>query len=132
MASLVLGYVPGSGFVPLFHSGNIFSGRVEPVGGCQVRAWPSNSGAVYISLSGGNVFSGQWGTLPASGGPTITSGAMPLSGGPLSGICDGIVLQPGDSYFVPRIAFQTSGLNQVCAGCDAACSGQARLFWEMY
>ncbi len=136
MPSMVLGYVPGSGFTPLF-SGLPWSGRLEPIGGIQVVADRNNSGNIYISLSGGNSFSGQISTLPASGGPTITSGGMPLSGGITSGwgLMDGIQVGPGGGYFLPRIAIPNlgafSGIMNVCVGCDPACSGQARVYAEL-
>jgi hypothetical protein len=131
MPSLVLGFVAGSGFTPLI-SGNFFSGTPrEPYGGCQIRADRNNSGNIFISLSGAFVFSGQVGLLPASGGPTITSGCMPLSGGISSGIMDGMQIGPGDAYFIPKLAFPISGYYGICAGCDLACSGQARIYIEM-
>ena len=135
MPSMVLGYVPGSGFAPIY-SGNIWSGQLEPVGGIQFIASPQNSGMIYLSLSGGNAFSGQFGTLVGSGGPTINSGAAPLSGGQFSGALDGIPIPPGAGYFLPKLAFTNVGPNSgninLCVGCDPACSGLARLYWQTY
>ena|ERR1700738_541340 len=131
MASMIVSYIPASGFTPIV-SGNPWSGRVEPVGGFQLRADKANSGSIYISLSGAFVFSGQIGCLPASGGPTITSGAMFLSGGISSGMNDGMQLGAGDAFFIPKISFSSSGTYQVCVGCDPACSGTARLYVESF
>src|SRR5690349_5082660 len=133
MPSMVIDYVPGSGYTPLF-SGSWFSGGPrEPVGGVQLYADPANSGRIYISLSGGYPVSGQFGLLVGSGGPTITSGAMRLSGGGSSGLMDGFPLPPGGGYFVPRLGFNSlSGFYPMCAGTDPACSGGfARLYWEL-
>lgn len=134
MPSSIVTYIPGSGFTPLF-SGNPWSGRVEPVGGIQLRADRANSGNLYISLSGGNLYSGQFGTLVGSGGPTITSG-QGWGSGILSGQMDGMQLGPGDPYLIPRLAFQLgqgSGYFQICAGADPACSGGfARIYSEAY
>lgn len=97
-------------------SGNFWSGTggFHPVGGIQLRAGLSNSGSVYVGLSGGM---------------TVTSGGFFLSGG---GLNDGMPLAAGDSLFIPKVAFQTSGVVNVYVNCDAACSGQARIFWEAY
>ncbi len=63
---------------------------------------------------------------------TITSGAMALSGGCLSGMLDGMPMAPGDTYFIPKTAFATSGVYGVWAMCDVAASGIGRLYWEMF
>ena len=139
MPSCVISYVPGSGFSPIFVSGLPF-GLPSPVGGIQFRVNPSNSGYIYFSMSGANVFSGQPGLLVGSGGPTINSGTWSnLSGGGLSGrgLMDGFPLAPGDTFFLPRIAVQTGGASsgavQFCAGCDPSASGGfARIHWEAY
>ena len=132
MPSLVVDYVAGSGFVPMC-SGYPWSGRANiPIGGIQIRADRNNSGNVYVSLSGAYVFSGVVMCLPASGGPTITSGAMRLSGGMNSGRNDAMQLGPGDAYFPPRSALAVSGTCQICFGCDPACSGGfARVYIEL-
>lgn len=97
-------------------SGNYWSGTFAPVGGIQLVAWPANSGNVYVGLSGG---------------VTITSGVFQKSGGPSR--LDGVPLAPGATYFIPKLAFSNvSGTPQVFAQPDAACSGQARLFWEVF
>jgi hypothetical protein len=135
VSSMVLGYVPGSGFCPLI-SGNPYSGTIVPTGGFQLRADRNNSGNIYVSLSGAFVFSGQVGCLPASGGPTITSGAMPLSGSSNSGRNDALQLGPGDSYFIPHIAIQNtgaySGTYQICIGGDLSVSGLGRVYWDAF
>ncbi len=131
MPSFVVAYTPGSGYTPAF-SGNPWSGQIEPVGGIQFRADKNNSGAVYISLSGAFVFSGQMGLLVGSGGPTITSGSMFLSGGMNSGACDGFPIYAGDAYFTPKLAFKVSGVYNICLACDPACSGQARVYAEVF
>jgi hypothetical protein len=121
--------------MPLISGDPYSGGLVVPVGGLQVRADKNNSGNVYLSLSGAFVFSGQVGCLPTSGGPTITSGAMPLSGGVSSGLMDGFPLGPGDAFFIPRSALLVtgaySGTYQPCVGCDPAASGQARIHLMM-
>ncbi len=132
MPSMVMGFVAGSGFTPLV-SGNPWSGQLEPVGGIQFYAAPTNSGAIYLSLSGGNFFSGQAGQLVTSGGPTINSGSMYLSGGAYSGNMDGFPIFPGGGFFVPKLGLTntgpTSGTIGLCVGCDTACSGLGRLYW---
>ncbi len=133
---MVVSYVAGSGFVPLFSGVGPWSGRLEPIGGLQLRAARENSGSVYVSLSGGNFFSGQIGTLVGSGGPTINSGGWtPLSGNISSGLMDGMQIGPGDAYFVPRIAIPNTGASSgnwsICLGCDTLCSGGfARVYVE--
>jgi hypothetical protein len=135
---MVVGYVAGSGFSPLISGfGTYASGRTIPGGGLQIIADPSNSGSIYVSLSGAFVFSGQVGLLVSSGGPTISSGAMPLSGGISSGLMDGLKLNPGASFLVPKICIQNalggtgSGTLQVCLGSDTAGSGAySRVYWE--
>lgn len=137
MPSMLISLTSGDGFVPIL-SGNPWSGHpLSPTGGIQLRAANVNSGAIYISLSGAFIFSGVVGLLPASGGPTINSGTFGRSGVGTSGFggnMDGMALFPGDSYFVPKVAIQNngpaSGVYQLCVSCDAACSGQARLYYE--
>lgn len=135
MPSVKLGYVPGSGFMPLI-SGNPWSGINAPMAGIQIRADRNNSGSIYVSLSGAFQFSGQMSTLVASGGPTINSGAMLLSGGINSGRMDGMQVGPGDSYFVarayvPNLGQVNSGHYGICVGCDPECSGLGRVYFEV-
>lgn len=135
MPSYVIGYVPGSGFTPLV-SGNPWSGRIVPTGILQIRADPNNSGALYVSLSGGNFHSGQMSTLVASGGPTINSGALGV-GVSSGGQMDGMKLMPGDAMGIPVMALQntgpSSGTFRVCFGADPTCSGPyGRIYAEMF
>lgn len=95
-------------------SGNPWSGRVNPVGGIQFRLAKNASGNVYIGLSG-NV--------------TLNSGGMFMSGG---GLADGMLVGPGDAYWVPKLGMATSGTYSVYARHDAAVSGQGRLYWEPF
>lgn len=125
MPSIVFGYIPASGAVTII-SGNPYSGYVEPIGGIQLYASPLNSGLVYVAFSGGGP--------PAAGNfMTTNSGGMPLSGG---GLLDGMPIAPGGGYFIPKIAITnratTSGQFNLFGTCDAACSGQARLYWEAF
>lgn len=115
MPSLVLGFNSGGTNIL---SGNYFSGTgaYHPVGGIQIRAGRAQSGSVYVALSGG---------------VTVGSGVFFLSG--FTGRMDGMELGPGDSYFIPKLAFiGNSGSPQVFAQPDAACSGVAKLYWEVF
>lgn len=113
MPSAVVSNASGAPF-PLI-SGNFWSGNnaFHPYGGVQLKTAPYNSGNVYIGLSGG---------------VTIASGGFMLSG---VNTTDGMIMGPGDSYFVPKLAMQNSGIFNIYAGCDAACSGQGRVFYEV-
>jgi hypothetical protein len=156
MASAIIG-VPSGYTSQLLVSGNLFSGwgdRDNVIGGVQLRFTCSglNVGA-YVYLSGGptpqNYVSGPLTSGQAqaplaayslsgvySGNfPTITSGNG--NSGPWTGGNDGILLYPGDSYFVPRARlFPPYGPN--CSGqylpiwvaIDVAGSGIGRMFWE--
>ena len=114
-----------SGGCPLI-SGNPWSGQaVTPQGQLTIKASRNNSGSIYIGLSGG---------------VTVLSGGFPLSGG---GMRDGMEIGPGGAYTIPKLAFSNagpgvSGVYALSGGfgiyvaCDAACSGQARAFWEAF
>lgn len=115
MPSLLLGQPLASG-AQIIVSGFPWSGQIVPQGGVQLR-WVSSGGNAYIGLSGAM---------------TITSGAMFLSGGPNSGLLDGMVMAPGDSYFVPRSATGLSGRLNIFALCDGVASGIGRLFFEVF
>lgn len=142
MPSFQFGYVPGSGFQPLF-SGNPYSGTVLPKGYLQLHASKNNSGAVYVALSGAYPVSGQVSLLVGSGGATINSGSI---ANPASGGMDGYELFPGDTIQIPRGAFLVrqgvtsgnlsagpqSGTIGICVGCDPAVSGQGRLHYEFF
>lgn len=97
-------------------SGNLWSGQGanHPVGGIQFYLDASSSGFAYVGYSGGF---------------TVRSGTTELSGGVIAGLSDGFPLAPGGSIFLPKLGF-TSGSVSVFATCDAACSGQARLWWQ--
>lgn len=89
-----------------------------PVGGIQLRADKANSGSLYIALSGNM---------------TIQSGDFFRSGGILSGgILDGMPMNPGDAYLLPKLSFPLSGAPAVFVQPDLACSGQGRLYWERF
>lgn len=131
MPSYKFGYIPGSGFVPLI-SGNPWSGvRLPPQGYVYIVADVSNSGSLYISLSGGNPLSGVTSTLVGSGGPTVQSGDFFQSGGAMM---DGVQLRPGQTYTVPRGAVLNTGPNSgaysLCAACELAGSGRDRVYFE--
>lgn len=111
-------------------SGNYFSGlgAFHPVGGLQLRADKSNSGNIYVALSGG---------------VTINSGVISNAGVTSGGFMDGFPLAPGDSYFIPKIAFiqssggglsgtTGSGTPGIFVACDSACSGTARVNYEAF
>ncbi len=125
MASLVLGNPFLSGAIQVI-AGNPWSGQLVPVGGIQLK-WvcPASGALAYVSLSGGGP--------PLSGGfMTYNSGTMMLSGGFTSGALDGIPMGPGESMFIPKIGFRTSGAFNLYANCDPAASGIGRLFFEIY
>lgn len=109
MPSVILPFT--SGGYPLV-SGNPWSGHVNPQGGIQLRISPTCSGTVYVGLSG-NL--------------TITSGALGVPG-----YRDGMPMVAGDSYFIPKSACGNSGQLGVYLIPDASCSGQARVFFEVY
>ena len=115
MPSTLIGNPLASGAQPVV-SGWFWSGQAAqyPVGGIQFKLARNASGNVYLGLSGAM---------------TLNSGGMFLSGG---GLVDGMELGGGDSYFIPRVAFPSSGILNVFARHDAAVSGQARLFWEIF
>ena len=112
MPSTLLGNPLASG-PQIVCSGNPFSGTVKPVGGIQFRLAPNASGNCYIGFSG-NI--------------TMTSGGFFLSG--TLGLADGMILAAGDAYFAPKLVFPISGVFNTYVHADAACSGQARLYWE--
>jgi hypothetical protein len=128
MPSLVLGQPYASG-AQLVVSGNLFSGRLTPIGGIQLR-WMSSGGNAYIAFSGGGP--------PLSGGfMTTNSGGFGLSGGCLSGMLDGFPLAPGDGFFVPMAALQIrqgpqSGSVNLWASFDPAASGVGRLNFDPF
>lgn len=114
MPSKLLTCASGSPY-PLV-SGNLWSGQgaYHPVGGIQFYLDETSSGKAYVGYSGGF---------------TVNSGTLALSGGATSlyGLGDGYPIRPGESFFLPRVGM-TSGAAPY-ATCDPACSGQARLWW---
>ena len=122
MPSLILANPVASGAQTVI-SGNPWSGRPSPIGGIQFR-WVSSGGNCYIGMSGGGP--------PLSGNfMTRTSGGMFLSGS-LGGYMDGMLMAPGDSYFMPKSAIALSGNFNMFAIVDPAASGVGRLFFEIY
>ena len=114
MPSTLIGNPPASGGQILV-SGFPWSGNIRPQGGVMLRLDKSSSGAIYIGLSGAM---------------TITSGGLFLSGA--SGLLDGMPMYPGDAMWIPRIGTGNSGSLAIYALAEAACSGQARLYYEVY
>jgi len=97
-------------------SGNYFSGRAGPIGGIQLRWSPSASGNAYVGYSGGI---------------TVASGGLFQSGTDWIGQLDAMPLKPGDALFVPKLMLNSGqGFTNVYVLCDAAASGQGRLYWE--
>lgn len=117
MPSFLIGNRPGGDVI--LSGQNYGSGGVRlPRTGVQLRLDRAASGNAYVGLSG-NL--------------TINSGMISVvSGGPNSGLLDGMEMGPGDAYFIPAAAFPSSGTFNVFASCDAACSGQARLFFDVW
>lgn len=116
MPSIILGNQSGGQNIL---SGAYWSGRLgnPTVAGVQLRLAATAAGNAYVGLSGG---------------VTVNSGAVIGSGGMSSGLLDGFLLTPGDTYFLPRIAVGASGIPQVFVGTDAAASGQARMYVECF
>lgn len=110
MPSLML--FPQSGGIGIV-SGAIYSGQPLPVGGIQFKLAKAAPGLVYIGL-------------PNLSGAVATG----ASGGSLSsgGLADGMEVNPGDAYFVPKIRL-VSGVETPRLIVPAASSG-GRLFWE--
>jgi hypothetical protein len=126
MPSVVIGQPVLSGAAVVI-SGNPWSGHFTPVGSIMFR-WVSSGGNVYLALSGGGP--------PLSGNfMTINSGGFALSGGCLSGMLDGILIAPGDTYTIPKIALPTTGPSSgsinVFALNDNSSSG-GRLYFESF
>lgn len=100
----------------ILYSGNLWSGQgaFHPVGSIQLRLSPDASGNAYVGFSG---------NLTVNSGGIFGSGA--------GGRMDGMIMTPGDSYNIPKLAF-ISGQCNIYMSCDAACSGQARMYWEAF
>lgn len=105
---------------PGFYSGY---GPPWPVGGLQYRLSNTASGNAYF-VTHPNSFA------LTSGGVSVGSGLF-VGSGFGSGLTDGFLVRPGDTGFIPRtILFPDgSGAPMVYWTCDAAASGQGRLFW---
>jgi hypothetical protein len=118
MPSVLLTQASGHPF-PLI-SGNAWSGQgaAQPYSMVRLHLDRSASGNAYVSLSGN-----------ASGLPpvTINSGGFLLSGRN----CDMMVIAPGQTVEYPRLGF-VSGQCNLFVACEAAASGQARLYWEKF
>ena len=110
MPSALIGGFSGG---DLILSGNYFSGRRGPVGGIQLRWAGYASGNAYVGLSGG---------------VTITSGGnFGQSGG-----LDGMLMQPGDAYWVPNLGLGPSGTMNIYVAADSTTSGQGRIWYEVF
>lgn len=111
-------------------SGNVWSGQgVNPRAGIQFKLDKNCSGYVYVGLSGGYVNnSGGTVTITPTNGMTLNSGGFVLSG---NINLDGLQMAAGDSYFIPKSAF-ISGQCNVFVIADANCSGQARMYFEVF
>lgn len=113
MSSILIGNPIASGPQQVF-SGNFWSGfKNGPIGSVKFKLSSDASGSVYLGFSG-NV--------------TLTSGSFFLSGG---GRNDGFGLARGETLDVPKMHLLSGNLN-VFAWHDAACSGQARLYWQSF
>lgn len=110
MPSLITTHASGAPF-PIA-SGNVFSGQGAnvPYAGIELKADISNSGAIYVSYSGG---------------VNVTSGGFLLSG--ISN--DGFAIFPGQTHYVPR-RYLVSGQVNIFAASSPAGSGRDRLYWE--
>jgi hypothetical protein len=111
MPSLLLTAASGAPF-PLV-SGNLWSGQgFKPYSQVRLYLDRSASGNAYISTSGN---------------ATVTSGGFLLSGQNQ----DAMALAPAGRLEYPRLVFVSGQLN-LFATCDAAASGQARLYFEIF
>ena len=117
MPSILVGQPVASGPQQVI-IGNPFSGSIHPIGGILFTLDYTASGAVYMGIN-------------ASGTVTLTSGGFFLSGN-TPGINDGFQIKPGATYFVHKTAMTqwASGVWPIYIRHDAACSGQARLYYE--
>lgn len=114
MPSIILGNTSGGQNIL---SGSYYSGNLVPIGEVRLKLALTSSGNCYVGLSGG---------------VTANSGTLAASGGASSGLLDGMLMFPGDSYNIPKIGYGRSGQPQLYVVCDAAASGQARLYWQIY
>lgn len=115
MPSVLLGNPLASGAQRLVSGWPWTSGSYSvPTGGIQLRLHPNASGNCYVGLSG---------SVTAMSGGFFMSGSL--------GWSDGMIMAPGDSYFVPKAFVGPSGNVNIWIRADAACSGQSRLFFEL-
>ncbi|MDE2095649.1 MAG: hypothetical protein KGL39_00200 [Patescibacteria group bacterium] len=101
-------------------SGAFYSGAIVPIGSVLLRLDTTALGNAYVGLSG-NI--------------TITSGQLASSGQPNagSGLLDGMLVRPGETYTIPRLGFgRSSGIPSIYVATDAVASGQARMYWEIF
>ena len=111
MPSLQVGAFSGGAFIA---SGLVLSGAEFSWGGIQLRHSNSGIGPVYVGLPN------------LSGTPiTLNSGGAWSSGG----LADGMELNPGDSYFVPKSRLFLSGVQGITIAAPATSSG-TRVYWE--
>lgn len=94
-------------------SGAVLSGFPWNYGGIQLRLSNSGAGPIYVCLPNlsGSVSTAQSGGVLSSGG-----------------LSDGMEVDPGDSYYVPKGRL-VSGVETIRLIIPAASSG-GRLFWE--
>lgn len=110
MPSMIIGNKSGG---DLLISGNPWSGTTRTV--TELR-WPAYaSGHAYVALSGNM---------------TVNSGGYSNSG--TAGLMDGRCLAPGGVMLIPKSCVTASGLFNIYVACDAAASGQARIYFENY
>ena len=83
-----------------------------------------------VNLKYANNASGNAYISYQSGGPfNINSGAAFPNG---SGLYDMMMLAPGERYSIPRLEFPNSGVLNIFATCEAAASGQGRLYFDIF
>lgn len=111
MPSLLVGSFSGG---VLIASGLVLSGGEFSWGGIQLRHSNSGIGPVYVGLPN---LSGTVVTLNSGGGQSS------------GGLADGMELNPGDSYFVPKSRLFLSGVQAISFAAPATSSG-TRVYWE--
>lgn len=116
MPSVLLTAASGAPFI-VYSGGLPFSGR--PV------MFPYS----FVNLKYANTASGNAYVSYTSGGPfAVNSGGAFPNG---SGLYDAMMLAPGERYQIPRLVF-ISGILNIFATCDAAASGQGRLYFDVF
>ncbi len=123
MAGILVGQPVASGAQQVI-VGNPFSGSIHPVTGVLLKLASDASGSVYVGIQQSGIVTVNSGGYFLSGNPTV-SGGFPM------GFFDGVQLGPGQSYLIQKGALtQYSGVWPIYIRSDAACSGQARLYYE--